>query len=252
MAKLKTIELYEKNSVGDTFKIKLDVSVNADGMFTTTLPAEAVNKFNAAGMNFRTNKMGREGYLRSKTLDEILASIRKLMKECMSEKLESEELVISYQIDTICSYCLDEDNEPVPNGSNQWIGNRDCRWQEGTYKPLFHSTPFIISVYAKPFMKQVYRFKSGGTHIKYERYDENSDDAYYLKWLAAIPSIGASERGSSIQEVPYSEDVCKLFVDMIKSIAKINMQIKDFLTPEAIQEVAAKGQNMLSQGNIAT
>ena len=123
MGKLTDINVVARNEYGDTLGIVTPVSVTKEGIFTTTLPEEAVNKLLDYGVTLRANRVGREGFFSAKTLDELRKEIASVMGEALSRELVQEETVIKYQIKTAGSCYLDDDGEILPNGG--WAKNKN-------------------------------------------------------------------------------------------------------------------------------
>jgi len=48
------------------------------------------------------------------------------------------------------------------------------------------------------------------------------------------------------KEIDYTEDIARFFVELLVSVCKMNENIKNKLTPEAIKEVAESGQKLLT------
>lgn len=245
MAKLRTEKIKMDGSVKGELEFKYDINVNKDGTFTTTIPQNIVELFDAAQIDLSRNQLRRKGYFTSDTIDGLTKQVLKCCEEYLSRKMISHEIVIKYCIQTTCSYCLDIKGEVVPNGSNEWTKTKDgsYHWKQGTENQHANEHhPFGINIYAKPFHKREFKYKSGKIKQEYEHFSafgssETKKNQHYLKWLEGISSICPPEHGK-IMEITYSEDVAKVFVDMLKGICMINEKIKDLITPDKIQLIA--------------
>lgn len=69
MGKLTDINIVARNDYGDKMEIITPVSVTKDGLFTTTLPEESVDKLLDYGVSMDKNRAGRTGYFSAKTLE---------------------------------------------------------------------------------------------------------------------------------------------------------------------------------------
>lgn len=257
MAKLSKEIIYagKKDETFDNrVKIDFEVNVSKDGWFYTNLSDQWIAFFESNNVklerNARTKKVG---YIAEKTLADLLKKVQKLADEAVSRELISEELVIKYAIKTSCSYFLDKDGGIAPNASREWTNLKERApddWKEGTVSQHASSPrPFGIEVYAKPFWKREYRYRSGSVKIEFARlgqYDTKEVDKswYYLRWLEAVPAIIPPDE-TKIQEIEYSEAVAKFFVDMLKAICTLNENIKDFINPVAIKQIAESGGRLI-------
>lgn len=234
----------------DGLKFSFDINVDKDGIFSTTLPTSVVELFESAQIKMGRNRMKNRGYFTDKTLDGLKKQIKDAAEEYMSKELVSEKIVLKYVIQTRCSYCLDPNGEPVPNGQSQWVKSDKYEWKNGTVESdATHQTPFGLLVYVEIFWRRDFKYKSGIVKTEYEHWtgfgSQNSKKSQpNLQWLEDLISIAPPD-GEDPKEIDYTEEIAGFFVNMIKSICKINERIKDFLEPEAIAKIAASGQRML-------
>lgn len=85
MAALTTLNITEKNA-NNSLSVTVKVNVTKEGVFTTTLSKEDVDKIHSYGIKLPTNRLGNEGYFNSialseennKMLKEILSFVRKV------------------------------------------------------------------------------------------------------------------------------------------------------------------------------
>lgn len=229
----------------ETVDFKYSIDVSTKGVFSTMLPEHIVNAFKEANIPIHKNRLNKEGYLSDITLDALKKQVLQLCQEFLSRELIRETLIIKYGIRTTAAYCLDENEGIVPNG--RWVKNGEYQWKQGTENQNASSPhPFGLMVYAKPFKKMTYKYKSGNEKDELTPCNENSDDSENrpnLHWLSAICSM--SHTGLSIQEIIYTEEVAAVFVNMIKSICAVNERVKDFISPEQILLVAQSNQKLL-------
>jgi hypothetical protein len=133
------------------------------------------------------------------------------------------------------------------------LGFAGNKWHEGNiHISATHPSPFGVLMYAKPFIKREYKYRSGKCKSYYHKEWEATGDmetqfenGYNLQWLNAVPCISKPERGN-LQEIDYNENVAEFFVSMIKSICKLSAAITDFLNPEHIELLASKKQTVFS------
>lgn len=252
MAKLGTewYHHHDKNGRRTEFKFQYDVNVDKEGIFSTTLPKDIVEQFKAANIDMRSNRIGNEGYLAAETKEGLMKLVKDIAEEFMSRELISEKIVIRYAINTACHYCI-VNGEVVPNGHYVPSDERNANYWKGgnIHNGSTDRHPYSLSVYAKPFVKREYQYKSGKTKIEYEQLCYGGDIAHRMKEaderLAFLDDfVKMYPDSGDVQDVDYTADTCRFFTNLVVAICKLNEQIKD-LTPEAIMLIAAGGGNLL-------
>lgn len=255
MAKIGTESVYVREDNfsrenGQFISFKYSIDVSTKGVFSTMLPADVIEKFKQSNIELHKNRVDKEGYLCANTFDELKKRVESLCQEYLSRELISETIILKYGIKTQASYCVSTEGEIVPNAQSQWIkGERTpaTDWRNGTVTQHASSPlPFGIMVYVKPYFKQVYKYASG--QLKEELspvYDSfpDKENQPNLHWLTAICSM--SPKDLSIQEIPYTEEVAAVFVNMVKAICSVNERVKDFTSPEHILYLAQNNQKLL-------
>ena len=128
MAALTTLNITEKNA-NNSLSVTVKVNVTKEGVFTTTLSKEDVDKIHSYGIKLPTNRLGNEGYFNSIALSDLESQIREVLKRCLSYKIVEEVPVIKYQLETNCTFSYDKNGNIVPNPSKEWTGGDE----NGTY-----------------------------------------------------------------------------------------------------------------------
>jgi hypothetical protein len=226
-----------------------DVYVNKEGLFTTTIPEPWGDKLHEAGIYSNWNRNRRMGFFESRTLEGLNKLIVDNLKVLVSKELTDERIVLKYMVSTTCSYMIDEQGTILPNGF--WAGDDGSGWKGGNVNSnAAWPVPYGLQVYVEPCKKQTYTFRDGRTKVEYVRLEEGVDfeKRSPLHWLDSLTAMAVPKMGK-MQEIEYTEPVARFFVGMVSSICKMNEQIKDFLTPEAIKEIADKGMKFLEGGN---
>lgn len=121
MAALTTLNITEKNA-NNSLSVTVKVNVTKEGVFTTTLSKEDVDKIHSYGIKLPTNRLGNEGYFNSIALSDLESQIREVLKRCLSYKIVEEVPVIKYQLETNCTFSYDKNGNIVPNPSKEWTG----------------------------------------------------------------------------------------------------------------------------------
>lgn len=107
MAALTTLNITEKNA-NNSLSVTAKVNVTKEGVFTTTLSKEDVDKIHSYGIKLPTNRLGNEGYFNSIALSDLESQIREVLKRCLSYKIVEEVPVIKYQLETNCVFSYDK------------------------------------------------------------------------------------------------------------------------------------------------
>ena len=235
MGKLTDINVVARNEYGDTLSIETPVSVTKEGLFTTTLPENAVNKLLDYGVSMSKNRQGREGYFSAKTLDDLRKDIWNFMEEALSRELVQEETVIKYQIKTAGSCYIDDDGEILPNGG--WAKNKNYdtttkgHWAKfPEYSDAMHLQQAKIQVWVGVYDRKHYRFKSGKEIEELQRKRcetfRKGDARTNLNWLCdqvcMAPEGTYRADVSRLQEVPATEENAAIFVKILKFIYMAN------------------------------
>lgn len=98
MAVLTTLNITEKNA-NNSLSVTVKVNVTKEGVLTTTLSKEDVDKIHSYGIKLPTNRLGNEGYFNSTSFSDLVSQIREVLKRCLSYKIVEEVPVIKYQLE---------------------------------------------------------------------------------------------------------------------------------------------------------
>lgn len=147
MAALTTLNITEKNA-NNSLSVTAKVNVTKEGVFTTTLSKEDVDKIHSYGIKLPTNRLGNEGYFNSIALSDLESQIREVLKRCLSYKIVEEVPVIKYQLETVCAFSYDKNGNIIPNPSKEWTeSGENGEWREGTFRlDALNTQPFGFSV----------------------------------------------------------------------------------------------------------
>ena len=250
MAKLTDINIVVIQD-GEKIQFKTPVNVTKTGLFTTTLPAEAVKQISTYGAELVRNRVGTPGYFEDKTLKGIQQQIEDFVREAMSRELVEDRLVIKYRVRTRAAYVVDEDGEIIPNGywckDRKSFEHKGAKWHEGNDNYAGNNFTPSLAVYAMPFHKKRYTYKSGKEYTTYEPYfarckrSESSVD-----WLASqvhvIPNDrwGSSQDLDNLPEIDATEENAVIFVKMIGLIDTANEWFAGLNEPDTLLEFVKK------------
>lgn len=252
MARLKTAD-YRFDSGRDReeeYLLKTVINVNSEGIFTTTIPIHAVEFLEFRGVNPGNNRRGTAGYYQARSLEELGKALKLDFEEAMSMDFVSKKIVIMYQVETIVSYCMSK-GEVVPNGG--WVEGEQFKWLGGS-KDIHAGKrgPFGMLVFVEAKTKTTYNLKSGKEVVKYSpafpdnnlRRRDKEDPNYNLRWIDAVCSMGTIDSTEMI-EVDYTEEIAKVFVDLIKGIVYLSDKMKTVQTEEGLKEIVASNQKLI-------
>lgn len=252
MPKLKDLNILHIQD-GERIQFRTPVNVTKEGLFTTTLPSEAYNAIGAYGMSLRNNRFGKPGYFESTTLEGLQMQIQDLIREALSRTLVEDKTVIKYCVKTRAAYVVDDDGEIIPNG--YWRKNRtpdeqfESNWRDGNDNlgsALSGFTP-SLSVYAKPFRKKRYVYKSGKEHTEYTPFEPSKwSRGSSVDWLASQVNIipddkqfGGKKEIASLPEIDATEENAAFFVKMVTFIDKANEMFGQLNDPEYVLALLA-------------
>ena len=95
-------------------------------------------------------------------------------------------------------------------------------------------------------MKKLYHYKSGREVIELEKLTCNDyEKLSYLHRLNSYTTLVPPDTTDDEQEIDYTEDRAKFFVDLLNSICQLNERIKEHLSPESIVSIIENKQKLL-------
>lgn len=243
---IKEVVAVANNDRDTMMKVKIDVSVSKDGIFTTTLRSEDAEAIESYGVELKQNRAGRSGFFRSDTMAGLIHEVHEVLKMCLNYKVVLQTPVIRYNFKTSCSYLLDGD-EVVPNG--YYLKNYNGDWKSGTVDNRgFTSTGcFGVNVFARPCIKRVVEYNNGQQKIFYDRTE--FDKGSYMRILNDFEGMNESLQGV-IYEMEGTEKNAKFFVDMLKSICIFNERLKGLLDNNLLEKAINSQKQLGFLGNV--
>ncbi len=228
------------------------LNVNADGYFTTTLSESNVKIIESYKIQLYTNGRSgaRKGFFMNKTKEGLLAEIRKVLEQCISKTLIEEKIILRYSFCTVANFGLTIDGVVIPNMGWSEDGeiNTDLYWLNGTV--LTHAAnpqATGVQMFVKAYAKRKFKFLDGRESTEYfeiSRYEEKAKEKYYLRWISEICSTKPPSHGN-IQEMDYTEQRAKFFVEMYKALCKLAHNIAKFTEPEKMIELIENGKYLM-------
>ena len=214
-----------------TNKLDFDyfININKDGLFTTYLPNNIVEKLESYGISVNRGRGNKNGYFQTNSMQELVKSVTEIILKFSEKKLISTKIILRYEITTRCSYCKTDNGEIVPNGfwERKINNNDDYHWQNGSVAmDSLHRSPFGFLVFVQPKQKKTWRYPDGEIFEEYTPIDrkdikENST----LDWLNSICSIEPYDK-YKIKDIDYSEKAGLFFKNMLMYIFNLNEKLK--------------------------
>lgn len=233
MGFLKTVKI----DIGDGKMAPIDIYVNSEGAFTTTVPYELGKLLLDSEVHTETNQKGNPGFFSNTTLDGLIKSISTAVNMLNSGTLISRKVVIQYMIETSCSYML-SDGVVVPDG--YWAKDDGRGWRSGTLSSTsVFPKPFGFQVYVSPKIRLDYKYHDGRTKSVYEVLKVSDYEKWgKLHWLDSIRSIYPVTQGT-MREVEYSEEVADFFIRIVSALCLMNEQFEKFLDEDGIRKLSS-------------
>lgn len=235
MAKIRKEVIAHADGDKDTFiRIIVDVNINADGQFTTTISKDDAELIESYGIELENNRVGRSGFFQSDTMAGLIGKIYDVLKDCLNYKVVSQEPVILYNFDTVCSYCLNnQTGDIVPNG--YFVGEGDFKWKSGTKEKFgWDERGYAMSIAVKPRIKRTVEYGNGKQKIFYDAKND-WEKGSYMEWLNGLPDKMWDRNYA--KEIAGTEENARFFVLVIKQICRINEQIGDILKQDKLAEL---------------
>ncbi|KKN73147.1 hypothetical protein LCGC14_0403190 [marine sediment metagenome] len=235
----------------DELDFSCKVNIDQQGIFTAYLPEDIVAVFENAGISLEQNpaRRTRAGFFSDETMHGLKKQIGAVLVEYFSKEEIDDKIVIRYDIQTTCAYCLDIHGNIVPNGQEEWVLSNEYSWQTGTIgQDAAHSKPYGILVYARLFRKRQYQYKSGKIKTEYDGiYTNGLKKGDFLYHLASFSSMETPDGyGENLKEIDYTEETAEFFVNLLTSICRLSENIKGRLDPKSILKMIELKQKLLT------
>jgi len=218
-----------------TFKISINVS--SDGIFSTTIPRDISELFSKHRIRLYPNRSGNMGNYKADTLAGVCSLVKKDIDTLCSEKEISRKKVIRYVLSTACSYAKRKDGDFEPNCA---FATQGLGWSGGPEaRDATHKGPYGFQVYANVFERVEYEYCTGKKRVEYIDLREykfsggRMDDP--IDWLTSISSHSPGRLEYQIKEMDYTPERGLFFVNLYKTIFKINEQIKPLLEGDLLK-----------------
>lgn len=216
--------------------VNVVIDVNSDGWFTTTLSESDADMISSYGISLAENRAHRAGFFKAETLGGLLSQIRNVLQSCLTYNVLEEKVILKYAFDIKCSYCIDTQTGDVkPNG--YWV-NDSFEWREGNKEVISHSFVRVdgcgINIWCKPFIKKTVGYGNGTQKVFYNKYEESKEKSE-LDFLAATIMSSNPVGLGSIREIDATEENCRFFAKIIRSIWNMNEKLGEILKQGKIE-----------------
>lgn len=230
---------------------RFSASVDADGVFTATLPEHLSELARALALPPGVSVGFGRSYWRmqGKQLDLLKHALQDLMKAWVAPTVTVER-VIRYNVESHISFFEGVDGSIFPNGSfNQAGYDSGGRWNDSK-KYGGHSAQqpsrggYSLTIGAKVVDKKTI-VRGEATKIEYARIDnikhDEQDPLFLLNsWMSfTLPEFG-------VKEMPYTPEAALFFHQMMLGMADLSRRVQTFFHDEArLLEAISKGQLLL-------
>lgn len=233
---------------------KVDVKVSQDGQFRGRLDTATETLFKACGIKLDYQHRFKYGYF-SNTLQGIQQAIgADIVKICSIEEV-SRETILRFSISTMCSYVKLEAGDFGPNGC--WPGAiKDAHggcWHIGTVDVnATNTSPTGIEFCVVPYTKitEVYG-ANGELRVTYDKISthlcDGVDPGSPLDWLASL-TCQAMPSNDTWHEIPYTYEAGMFFMNLYKSMYRMNEAIKPYLNKDGIIKLIEMNNTKLLGG----
>ena len=226
------------------------VHVTKDGMFTGMLSEMMVKRIESYHIELESNRLGKKGYFVSDTLKGLYDKIQKVLDQCVTYKVIEEKPVIRYYINTACNYVLGKHGEIYPNGYyTENLEEFKTNWKSGTKKfSCTNGGDYGFSFWVCPYMKKTIQYGDGEKKCIYERFHDKN--GIFMKWLEDMNQVQDYESEISFEkqkEIDGTEKNAEFFVNLMKSLCRLNENIKSVLNnSDNLQKLIDSNINLLS------
>ena len=224
-------KLISEHCKTDKLTFSYSIAVTKEGLFSTTIPKEIVEKMESVGIELGRNQKDNHGYFCSDTLKGLKDSIYEVVNKYSGKQLIEEKIVLLYSIDTTVSYCKGKTGKIYPNGGWQQAAEKDYNWIEGTVQhDACHSAAYGFSIFVEPKLLQVWKFPNGEEFRDYQSIPEDRiEEGSTLDWLKSITAMNL-DSGKEPKEIDYDEKIGLFFKSSILYIINLNERLKELFT----------------------
>jgi len=246
MAKVTTIKFCVRNEIGEEYSFKSDVTVNADGEFSSVIPEDMVElarhraeKDKNVGIRFSRSK--------HRVVSNTMDNLRKFLGDTAEEYIKctvTEEVVIAYSIVNSAHYWKGDDGSIYPNGAYA-DDHTKGRFNTDGKSSSYNEKGYSIGANARVYLKKGYT-RGGITEYEYERWLPEGESHLYPKtWAGKLNSFTslALLKPEDACEIPYTEEGAEFFYNMLLGICKLANRIEQFFGKEENVQRIVSGQN---------
>ncbi len=236
MPKVKTATFEHTNAAGETLEFKSDISVDAEGLFSATVPDEV-----AAAVRTQPSEAVWVTQPRQKhrITGRDLASVEQAVKAGMEEHLAVEttvERVIVYSQKVDLSAWEKSDGTLHANG---YIGEH--RKDSGGWHPmgkhldaLHRTSHFQVGLYAEVLDMVTHR-RPNSERIEFRKPEWDHHHLDYPTWgskLNGFATLDRPKRPGTLPRLPYTEDNARFFYEMLIALCYLGRNLHDFFSDQ--------------------
>ncbi len=234
MPKVGTTTFSHKNAAGESLEFKSEISVDADGIFSVTVP-EDVAKASRSLIGLRDEvwvTQPRQNHrLTGRNLDQVKRAVKSAMKELMTVETITERVIVYSHITDLSAW---QDNDGALH-ANGYIGERredGGRWHPmGTGINATHPVEhFRVGLYAKVLDQVTYR-RPNSVSVEFKRPEWGHHHLDHPTWgskLNGFSTLHGPRDLKKLPRLPYTEENAKFFYEMLIGLCHLGRRMHDF------------------------
>jgi len=256
MPKIQTARFYYRDENNTQIEYKADVNVGLEGVFSMRIPdflVDFIESERRGGDGARDSKVGLYKratgvYAQCNVLETLLNFVNACFNVYSAPDVQRH-LVLMYKRDGIASVWQDLDGTLRPNG----CGAPDGQWAD--FGKSWHATNrpegFGVNVVARVRVKIV---KTRGVSVTTEYSEDRAEIRRFYPELVSDADLPGAELnafgctiGKNVEQIPYTAEAERFFVNLMLSTAELAMRIANFgADKERVLQAIASGSNFLT------
>lgn len=246
MALVKKVKIGLADRSGQGMDFECAISVKSDGSFSGTFPdylidfvRKIVNEKRRSGLFI---SQPRQSYkLDAPTMQEVIAVLKEALSMLNNTVIEKS-LVIRFVLDSAVAYYLDEhgsvhfkgDDVKTPTG--RWVSSERKDRNSGFSRHNCLSVGLFAAVVEKTTCSAT------GKTVYREHHFKNLPENKFGILLNDIRIMHHDEHGA-YNEVPYTEETARVFVECVRAMCKVHSRLAEFMSSSEALTAAIKNAN---------
>lgn len=256
MPYLKTEIISARNDAGASETFKAKISVNTTGDFYTYFPDYlkiAVDNFTGIDVwrGYKEKSGSEDGQLFSNSLPMLVRTLKQALKLYLTPEV-TEELIISYNIESHVSFAEDEQGTIYPNAAFEGASWPDYNIKSMLYGDHNAAKPssggYSLKIGAEAYRKITHHYGEK-KKIKYERYYGEGNPHHEREHPAGLLNSWCSfYLPEDAKEMPYTDEAATFFYNLMFGMADLSRRIQHFASDKdrLLQLIASNNSLLLA------